>query len=122
MSDEVMSDEVKCPYCDSTQITTNKKGYGFGKGLAGGVALGPLGLLAGGIGSKDIKVTCLSCGNSWDAGKTETIRKELKRDEELGKYVGKFLKWAVIVLALICGIAFLYGFIEAMLKDLFGGF
>lgn len=63
------NDEVKCPFCGSTQITANKKGFGAGKALAGVVAVGGIGLLAGGIGSKKIFITCLKCGKQWKAGK-----------------------------------------------------
>lgn len=60
---------VYCPKCYSTQVTANKKGIGLGKATVGGLVAGPVGLLAGGIGRKKIKVTCLKCGNEWKAGK-----------------------------------------------------
>ena len=58
-------DEVRCPKCGSTQIVANKKGFGLGKSLAGGLLLGPVELLGGVIGSGKIVVTCLKCGNRW---------------------------------------------------------
>lgn len=57
--------EVCCPKCRSTQIVANKKGFGLGKAAAGGLLLGPVGLLGGLIGSGKIVVTCLKCGNTW---------------------------------------------------------
>ncbi len=57
--------QVRCPSCGSTQIVANKKGFGLGKSLAGGLLLGPVGLLGGVIGSGKIVVTCLNCGNRW---------------------------------------------------------
>jgi tellurium resistance protein TerD len=57
-----MSD-VKCPKCSSTQITANKKGFGLGKAVAGGLLIDPLGLLGGFAGSGNVKITCLSCGH-----------------------------------------------------------
>ena len=60
---------VYCPKCHSTSITANKKGFGAGKALVGAVAVGPLGLLAGGIGSGNVEVTCLKCGNKFKPGK-----------------------------------------------------
>ena len=41
------SQEVKCHKCKSTQITTKTKGFGFGKAVAGGLLLVPVGLLGG---------------------------------------------------------------------------
>ncbi len=60
---------VRCPKCGSTSISANKNGYGFGKATLGLIAAGPVGLLAGGIGSKGVMVTCLSCGHQFKAGK-----------------------------------------------------
>lgn len=64
-------DEVKCPKCGSTQFTVKTKGFGLGKAALGAVALGPVGLLGGLIGSKKIKVVCLKCGHEWFPGKRE---------------------------------------------------
>ena len=60
---------VHCPKCNSTNVNVNKKGYGYGKGLLGAVLVGPLGLLAGGIGSKELKATCLNCGHEFSIKK-----------------------------------------------------
>lgn len=66
MASSSLEDEaVRCPRCRSTQITANKKGYGLGKGVAGGLLLGPVGLLGGFIGSKKVMITCLKCGHQW---------------------------------------------------------
>lgn len=56
---------IKCPQCQSTQITSQEKGFSLGKAAAGGVLLGPVGLLGGALGSKKINVVCLNCGHSW---------------------------------------------------------
>lgn len=57
-----------CPKCLSTNLTANKKGYGLGKGVIGAVALGPLGLVAGGLGKNKVECTCLNCGYKFKAG------------------------------------------------------
>lgn len=56
---------VTCPKCNSTQITADRKGYGWGKAVGGGFLLGPVGLLGGFIGSRKVLITCLKCGNQW---------------------------------------------------------
>jgi len=68
-SNEVIDNSVKCPFCGSTQITANNKGFKFGNAAIGGVLLGPVGLLGGFIGSNKVIVTCLNCGKQWKAGK-----------------------------------------------------
>jgi len=37
---------IKCPQCNSEQITSQKKGFGFGKALAEIFVAGPLGIIA----------------------------------------------------------------------------
>lgn len=58
-----------CPYCGSTSLAANKKGYGIGKGVVGAWAVGPIGLAAGNIGRQKVKVTCLNCGRQFSPGK-----------------------------------------------------
>lgn len=55
-------DMMKCPRCGSTSLSGNKKGYGVGKGVVGAAVFGPLGLMAGNLGSKKVVVTCMKCG------------------------------------------------------------
>lgn len=56
---------IRCPKCHSNQVVANKKGFGLGKSVAGGILLGPVGLLGGFLGSSKIKITCLKCGYTW---------------------------------------------------------
>lgn len=58
----------RCPKCRSTSITSNKAGFGLGKAVVGGVALGPAGFLAGFFGSRKIYLSCMVCGHSWKPG------------------------------------------------------
>lgn len=65
---ENSEEKLYCPYCGSTHLTANKKGFGAGKALTGAVLTGGIGLLAGFIGSGKVKVTCLRCGMTFNAG------------------------------------------------------
>lgn len=56
-----------CPKCLSTSLSTEKKGGSIIKGLAGGAVLGPVGLLAGGIGRNKVEVHCMKCGHKFKA-------------------------------------------------------
>ena len=59
---------LRCPKCRSSSFTSNKKGFGLGKAITGGVLLGGVGLLGGFVGSDKVQVTCLHCGHQWKAG------------------------------------------------------
>jgi RNA polymerase subunit RPABC4/transcription elongation factor Spt4 len=57
-----------CPKCYSTSLTADKKGFGIGKAVVGAMVAGPIGLVAGNISAKKIRVTCLKCGHQFWAG------------------------------------------------------
>lgn len=61
--------ELTCPKCGSAYLTGDKKGFGLGKAVVGGVLLGGVGLLGGFIGSRKIMVSCMQCGHAWEPGK-----------------------------------------------------
>jgi tellurium resistance protein TerD len=63
-----MKTEIRCPKCGSNQLAAGSKGFGLGKAAAGGLLLGPVGLLSGFIGSGQVTLSCLRCGNRWKAG------------------------------------------------------
>ena len=57
----------------------------FGKALGWGIALGPMGLVAGAHGNKKIIITCLSCGHSWvpgEAASEEPAEDKPAKDED----------------------------------------
>lgn len=57
-----------CPKCLSTSLSANKKGFGIGKAVIGAAFTGGIGLVAGNLGAKKVRVTCLKCGNQFMAG------------------------------------------------------
>ena len=80
-----MASQVKCPKCESTQLTANKKGFSGIQAIAGAVVTGGIGLLAGTIGSNKIKITCLACGYQFNPGQNQgliSIMTELKKEQE----------------------------------------
>lgn len=58
-----------CPKCLSTSLSSNKKGFGIGKAVVGAALTGGIGLMAGNIGAKKVRITCLKCGHQFWAGK-----------------------------------------------------
>jgi len=66
------NDEIRCPKCNSNQLTANKKGFSGTKAVVGGLLTGGVGLLAGTIGSNKVKITCLACGNEFKPGQGKT--------------------------------------------------
>jgi DNA-directed RNA polymerase subunit M/transcription elongation factor TFIIS len=62
-------DQVKCAACGSNQMSANKKGFQLTRAAGAAYLLGPLGVLAGLIGSNTVVVTCLKCGNQWEPRK-----------------------------------------------------
>lgn len=92
---------MSCPRCHSTQVTAGKKGFGIGKALVGGIVLGPVGLLAGFIGSKNIEFACLSCRERWSAAGNFNTTQWLQKQTEsartiVNKYMGKDLTEALV--------------------------
>ena len=90
-----------CPRCHSTQVTAGKKGFGLGKALVGGVLLGPVGILAGFIGSKNMEFACLSCKERWSAASNTNTAQWLQKQTEsarnvVSKYMGKDLTEALV--------------------------
>ena len=68
---EEESKVVKCPKCGSKDLSANKKGFGIGKAVVGHALVGGIGLVAGNIGAKKIRITCLNCGHEFWAGEKE---------------------------------------------------
>ncbi len=77
-----MEDQVKCPKCESTQISATKKGLSGVKAVTGTVIAGPLGIAAGTIGSNKIILTCLKCGHQFRPGEQLKEVKEAVIEKE----------------------------------------
>ena len=77
-------DNIKCPKCRSTQLTTNKKGFSGKQAIGGAILTGGIGLLAGTIGSNKVVITCLKCGNKFNIGQDfESKRIQNKKVQEI---------------------------------------
>lgn len=101
---------MACPRCHSNQVTAGKKGFGLGKAAIGGVLLGPVGLLAGFIGSKNIEFACLSCKERWSSGSNTNTAEWLQRQTEnarniVNKYMGKDLTEALVAGSALVAVA-----------------
>ena len=70
------SEEVLCcPKCSSQELHAEKSGFSGGKAVVGAALVGGVGLLAGTIGSRDVKITCLKCGHQFKAGEARILKK-----------------------------------------------
>ena len=65
--------EIRCPKCNSNQLTADKKGFSGKNAVAGAVLTGGIGLLAGTLGSNKVKITCLVCGKEFKTGEGQTV-------------------------------------------------
>jgi tellurium resistance protein TerD len=64
---------VACPECGSPSVNIRSKGFSGGKAVAGLVLLGPVGLLGGLHGRKNIELLCATCGHKWTRRLEELI-------------------------------------------------
>ena len=97
---------LHCPKCNSTQFSTNNKGFSGGKALTGAVLTGGIGLLAGTIGSGNVVITCLKCGYKYNAGEYVKEKQKFERERELNRKAasGEQSLAGVIILFLILSI------------------
>lgn len=67
MQAQQMQSMARCPRCGCTSLSGNKKGFGIGKAVIGAAIAGPIGLVAGNIHAKKVRVTCIRCGKTFMA-------------------------------------------------------
>lgn len=92
---------LQCPRCQSTQVTAGKKGFGLGKAAVGGLVLGPIGLLAGFIGTNNMEFACRGCGERWSGANNTNAAQWMQRQTEsaknvVNKYMGQDLTEALV--------------------------
>ena len=87
-----MEEQIKCPKCQSTQVSAHKKGWSLTTGF---------------IGSGKVKITCLKCGHKFSPGRDyDSVQKQNEKVEKFKKdhpvifrliMVGLFILMVVIV-------------------------
>lgn len=61
---EPVDNTLRCPKCGSTNLYTDKKGFGIGKAVVGTAVTGIVGgVLIGGMGRKKLEHTCIDCNH-----------------------------------------------------------
>lgn len=64
-----------CPRCYSSNLTPMKKGFSFGKAALGTFTFGLYGIVAGSIGSENVKMFCGQCGKTFKSGDAISLTK-----------------------------------------------
>lgn len=70
-----------CPKCHSRELHAEQQGFSGGKALTGAVLFGNIGILAGTIGSKDVRMTCLKCGFQFKAGEAIIAKGDTEKNK-----------------------------------------
>lgn len=74
-------EQLCCPKCFSKEIFVDKRGFSGGKAALGSLLIGNIGLLAGTIGSNDVRITCLKCGYKFKIGEAKIFLSEQEYEE-----------------------------------------
>ena len=96
-----MAPQIKCPKCESTQITANKKGFSTTQAIGCAILTGGIGLVAGTIGSGKIKITCLACGHQFKPGEDFARARKRRREEEAALQSPGFWIFLFVLIILI---------------------
>lgn len=84
---EEQEEKLRCPKCDSDQLTANKRGYSAGKAVAGVVLSGGIGLLAGLHGKDKIVVYCMACGEDWKPSEYAKKKQKYNRSRKIHQQI-----------------------------------
>ncbi|WP_445957619.1 hypothetical protein [Yeosuana sp.] len=84
-----MENNLKCPKCNSENLSADKKGFSGKKAVIGAIATGGIGILAGTIGSNKMMITCLNCGIKYKATDYISEKNKYDREREFNKKVAK---------------------------------
>lgn len=96
---------LTCPQCKSSRVSGGKKGFGIGKAAIGTLLLGPIGLLGGFIGNKNLEFTCQDCNYKWTANSnTNTLKWLSDQANNTKNIVNKYLS-GDLVDSLVAGCA-----------------
>lgn len=95
--------EIKCPRCNSTQISANKKGFNATNAVAGAVLTGGIGVVAGAVGSNKVIITCLSCGKQFSPGEDMESTKIKKQQQAQAMKSPSFWIFFLCFFSLIIG-------------------
>lgn len=98
-------DEIECPRCKSSYVTSGKKGFGIGKAAIGGLVLGPVGILGGFLGSKKIEFRCNSCQYKWSLDQTDFKKLFEQQKENAKKLLQKYNSNSSVLDALMASCA-----------------
>lgn len=118
-------EEIVCPKCHSNQLTANSKGFNNTNAALGMLTGNAVqGLALGMLGSNKIIVTCLKCGNKFQAGDgsvrtvdstgAEKIEKQVFVDKD--KVVGRRIALVLTIVLIIIVIA-IVSFFNSLKSD-----
>lgn len=97
-------DKLYCPHCGSSQLVTNRKGFRAGKAATGALLTGGIGLLAGFMGSDELKVICLKCGAEWHPGELRTTplsKEEIDKNKKHDSCLGRIAMLLLLIMFII---------------------
>ena len=78
-SDFTEEEYLCCNKCYSSKLTPMKSGFSVGKAALGALTLGVYGIVAGSIGSNNIRLYCNKCGNKLKSKDALSLTKSMQK-------------------------------------------